>query len=53
MGCDIFELRKAEEPLDDPLWNDFYTEYSLTLENLRYSYAEQRNVVKYLSLFPS
>lgn len=50
-GCNFFELRKAEEPEKPPLWNSFYTTWQSALQNLEYSYEDERNVVKYSELF--
>jgi hypothetical protein len=50
-ACDIFQLRESEEPLKDPLWNDFSTEASDVLKNIEYAYEDSRNAVRYASLF--
>lgn len=50
-GCDIFTVRESEEPDKPPLWNNFYTTWQLAVQNLEYSYEDNRNIVKYAELF--
>ncbi len=50
-GCDIFTLRESEEPDKPPLWNSFFTTTELAVENLEYSYEDERNAAKYSDLF--
>ncbi len=50
-GCNIFSLREAQPPDKPPLWNNFYTTWQLSLQNLEYGYEDNRNVVKYSDLF--
>ena len=52
-GCDLFKVREAEKPVKPPLWNSFYTTWQLSLQNLEYSYEDERNVVKYSEIFTS
>ncbi len=50
-GCDLFNVRESEPPDKPPLWNNFYTTWTLTLQNLEFSYEDHRNMVKYADLF--
>jgi len=50
-SCDLFRLRETEEPIAQPIWNDFFREWDDTLENIAFSYEDSRNAVKYISLF--
>lgn len=52
-GCEIFSLREADPPNKPPLWNNFYTTWELTRQNLEYSYEDERNLVNYGGLFSS
>lgn len=50
-ACDIFQLRDSEEPLKDPLWNDFAASVTDAFKNIEYAYEDSRNAVKYTFLF--
>lgn len=50
-ACDLFRLREPQTPTKPPLWNNYATECSLSVQNLRYCYEDARNVVKYSQLF--
>jgi hypothetical protein len=52
-GCNIFELRDAQEPDIPPLWNNFYTTWQLALQNLEYGYEDERNLAKFSDLLSS
>ena len=52
-GCDIFNPREAEEPLLPQQWNEFFTSWKLTLENLEYAFEDKRNKDNYLQILTS
>jgi len=52
-SCDIFTVREAAPPDKPPEWSSFYITPDSTLKNIRYSYIDARNVVKYSELFLS
>ncbi len=49
-GCDIFKPRKSEEPTQPQKWNEFFTAWELTLENLEFAYEDKRNKDNYVQI---
>ncbi len=49
-GCDIFEPRDAEDPTQPQKWNEFFTAWELTLENLEFAYEDKRNKDNYVQI---
>lgn len=51
-GCDIFEPRKADEPINNQYeWNDYTSTPNQILENLVWSYEYIQNAENYQNIF--
>jgi hypothetical protein len=50
-SCEIFGLRDSQPPSEGAVWNDFATNWELTVQNLRLAYTDSRNTVSYSRIF--